>query len=191
MAHGASLIVPATEAGGGADLWGEDRLPDGGIVRLNTVARLHLSDLQRRVVPATHRQRRYDLESFVAHVGGEVAIRAVKHKHVQAWVDAQDCSPATLKVRFLSVRMMFRFAQERRWVQRSPCEDIILPRVPRRQRRALNLDQLRALGAVLPDDRDRRARNRRDHGNDADDGRARHGLLPNGCGHRDHLHRAR
>ena len=124
-------------------------------MRVRTVARLHLSDLKRRVAPATLRQRRYDLESFISFTGGDVAARAVKQKHVQAWVDDQTCAASTLKLRFLSVRMMFKYAQEHRWINRLPTDGITLPRVPRRQRRALSLDQLRALGAVLPDERAR------------------------------------
>lgn len=147
--HDANLNVPDAAVDAASAIEGDwSNMP-----RLHTVARLHLSDLSHRVTRATLRQRRYDLEAFVAHIGGDVRVRAIKKKHIESWVRTQTCAPATLRLRFLSVRMLFKFAFERGWVKTAPTMGIVLPRVPRRLSRALSLADLQSLGRVLPDER--------------------------------------
>lgn len=145
-AHGASLIVPVVEAEQGG-------LDGGGTMRLNTAARVHLDHLRHRVTPETRRQRRYDLESFVAHVGGDVALRAVKRTHIEAWLAEQECATSTLRLRFLAVRMLFDEAEEEGWIHGRPYVGIRLPRMPRKQPRDLTREELLALGRSLPDAR--------------------------------------
>ena len=124
-------------------------------MRLNTVAGLHLSDLKRRVNHKTVQQRRYILEAFIAHLGGDMAVKAVGRKHVEDWAFSQEVAPGTLRMRFNVIRGLFRFAQDRRWISHLPTDGIILPRVPRRQPRALTYQDLMALDRVLPDARSR------------------------------------
>lgn len=148
VAHDADLTIPPVPDSPGD-------VEAGKIMRLNAVARLYLSAITGQVTPNTRRQRRYHLEGFLAHMGGDTAVRAVKRRHIETWLATQEVSPGTLKTRFLTVRSMFDLAVERRWVRTSPCHGIVLPRQPRRQPRAFSLVELRALREALPDERAR------------------------------------
>lgn len=120
-------------------------------MRLRTVAQRHLADIRHRLAPATVRERRYSLEHFVAHIGGDMEIRAVKKGHIEDWLHSMNVSPGTLRNRFLAVRMMFAYAVEEGWTRSKPTLGITLPRQPRRQPRALTFDDLLAIDSVLPD----------------------------------------
>lgn len=154
QAHGASLMVPvvASEQHGAA-------LPEskkaGEIMRANTAARLYLSDARARLSKETVQKRRYHLESFLAHLGGDTEVRAAKRDHIEAWLYGMEVSPATLKLRLLTIRTFFDFCLVRGWAKVNPCQGIRLPRVPKRQPRALDREQLTALGRALPDERAR------------------------------------
>jgi integrase len=125
------------------------------LVNVNVAGRLYLSDLKTKVSRETAQKRRYHLESFLLHLGGDVLCRAVKRKHIEAWLATQEVAPATLKLRFLTIRQFFDFCQVRGWIKVLPYQGITLPRQPRRQPRALTLTELRKLAVVLPDERAR------------------------------------
>lgn len=146
IAHGASLMVPIIPSAG-AD--------KGGIVTLNTAARLHLSELKRTLHPDTVKRRRYILEAFLAHIGGATAAKAVKRRHVEDWLYSQEVAASTLRKHYNVLRAFFRFVFERGWAPASPTLGIVLPRIPRKQPRALTLEELRALALALPDERAR------------------------------------
>lgn len=126
-----------------------------GIMRANTAARLYLSDLKGKVGRETVSKRRYHLENFIATIGGETEVRAVKRTHIETWIGSQEVSPSTLKLRFLTIRGYFDFSQVRGWIKTVPYTGITLPRVPKKQPRALSKTELRALAQVLPDERAR------------------------------------
>ena len=145
QAHGASLMVPIVAgASEGA-----------GIMTAAGAARIYLNELRKRVTTETLTRRRYHLESFLAHVGGQVEVRAVKRKHIESWLWGMEVAPSTLKLRFLTIRGLFDYCQVRGWVKVLPYLGIVLPRPAKKQPRALTRDELIALSAVLPDERAR------------------------------------
>lgn len=124
-------------------------------VRANLAARLYLSDIKGRVSHETISKRRYHLESFLAHIGGDTEVRQIKKTHIQDWLGGQEVAPATLKLRLLTLRGYFDFCLGRGWIKTVPYAGIVLPRVPKKQPRALTKTELRALAQVLPDERAR------------------------------------
>lgn len=116
---------------------------------------MHLQHIRPLVTYDTHRLRRYDLERFVAHVGPDVAVKALKRSHILDWLAAQDVRASTLHLRFGTVRYFVRDCIRHGWMRHDPTLDIVLPRRPRKEPRALTLDELRALGTALPDARAR------------------------------------
>ena len=150
QAHGVSLMVPLVAAGAG------DEQGDGRIMRANTAARLWLSELRKTVKPVTVQKRRYHIESFLLTAGGDTEVRAFKRKHVEEWLHGMEVSPATLRSRFLTVRLWFGFCHTRGWIKGVlPTAGISLPRQPRKQPRALTRVELTRLGQALPDERAR------------------------------------
>ena len=144
-AHGASLMVPIVAgASEGA-----------GVMTAAGAARIYLNDLRKRVSATTVQKRRYDLESFLAGIGGQTEVRAVKRKHIEGWLFSMEVAPSTLKNRFLTIRGFFDFCQVRGWVRVVPYLGITLPRQTKKQPRALTRDELVKLATVLPDERAR------------------------------------
>lgn len=122
-------------------------------MRVTSAARYYLADL--KVGKDTARKRRYHLESFCLHLGGDTEVRAVKRQHIEAWLFNREVQPSTLKNMHLTIRTFFDYCVVKGWRKTVPYRDITLPRVARRQPRALNRDQLQALSDTLPDDRAR------------------------------------
>jgi site-specific recombinase XerD len=124
-------------------------------LRLNTAASMYLRYLTPHVTHETLSVRRYRLEAFVEYMGGNTAIKAIKTRHLQAWIDDMTCRPSTIKQRFFTIRQMFTYALHKRWVTALPTFEVKLPRETRRKPRALTYEQMTAIGNVLPDARAR------------------------------------
>lgn len=147
-AHGASLIIPTSPLAGAEQEVGK-------VPTLNTAARMYLNSIKPQVTRGTWVQRRYHLERFLHHAGGTTRVRAVKKKHIEAYLASMEVSVGTLKQRYLPVRGLFDFAVERRWIKYPPYQGIKLPRQPHRQPRSLTFPQIQQLAAVIPDNRGR------------------------------------
>jgi site-specific recombinase XerD len=100
--------------------------------------------------PRTLTQQTYVIESF-ARYNKDMAIKAVKAKHVAEWLAHMEVQASTVRARISVIRTFFKWAQERDLLRRDPTIGIRVPRQPRALPRSLSLDDLRQLGSALPD----------------------------------------
>lgn len=135
----------------------DDTPRDGGgaIMRIAFAVGLHLHHIKPIVVKTTFKQRRHDLESFVRHVGPNMAVKAIKPQHIQGWLAGMDVRASTLHQRCGTIRYFYRDAITHGWAKADPTSLIQLPRRPKKQPRSLTQEELRALGHALPDARAR------------------------------------
>jgi site-specific recombinase XerD len=121
-------------------------------MRTGYAVALYVKEMRAAYRPATIKNRRPLLERFARELG-DPAIRAIKPAHVQEWLAAQTCGPASLRVDLSHLRQFFRWAIEHGHLKVDPTYGIKTPRQPRRVPRSLSLAELRALGEALPDAR--------------------------------------
>lgn len=104
--------------------------------------------------PNTLRNRTYTVEMFQRHTNN-MALKAVKEKHVQEWIGSMEVGASTIRERVSSLRQFFRWAVDMRMVKHDPTLRIKVPRQPRSAPRSMTLDALTELGNTLPDHRAR------------------------------------
>lgn len=124
------------------------------IMRIGTAIAMYRRHMGNILRPRTLIEHRYILERFQRHTNN-MAIRAVKAKHVQDWLAEMDVQASTLRHRISVLRAFFRWAQRQELVKRDPMVFVDVPKQPRAAPRALDLDSLRALRTTLPDNRAR------------------------------------
>lgn len=127
----------------------------GEIMRLALAVTLHLQHIRPLLAIETVRERHRQLDKFVAHVGPDVAVRALRESHIVDWLSVQNVRASTLHQRFGTVRYFVYDCIRHGWMKSDPTIGIRLPRRPRLAPRALTLDELHAIGRVLPDERAR------------------------------------
>jgi site-specific recombinase XerD len=98
--------------------------------------------------------RTYTIESFARHTQN-MAMKAVKEKHIQAWIGDMEVAASTIRQRISDLRAFFRWAIDHGIVKHDPTLRAKAPRQPRSTPRSVPLKDLTELGKALPDDRAR------------------------------------
>lgn len=106
------------------------------------MARLYeLGPLFRALKPSTQDVRRRQMKRIVAKAG-DVAIRALQRKHIQADIDS--VSPGSASHRLDTWRQMFRAARRAGWREDDPTEKVELPRYEKTSREAWTMEDVAA-----------------------------------------------
>lgn len=127
-------------------------LHDGGIVRVGAAVNLYIRYMRPLYRADTIRGRRQTLERFARH-HPQLAIKAVKPRHVTDWLAEQHNGPASTRTLLSHLRCFFRWAVEHGHLKNSPTLLVRSPKQPRGIPRSLTLEELRAVGTALPDER--------------------------------------
>lgn len=104
--------------------------------------------------PRTLVQHGYIIEGFAAW-SGNMAVRAVRARHVAEWAASMEVAASTTRNRISVIRGFFRWCVRMCYTKHDPTIDVAVPRQPRLAPRSMTADDLRTLSAVLPDHRAR------------------------------------
>lgn len=126
---------------------GEDRRK-ANVRTVEGMARLYeLGPLFRALKRSTQDVRRRQMKRIVAKAG-DVAIRALHRKHIQADIDS--VSPGSASHRLDTWRQMFRAARRAGWREDDPTDKVELPRYEKTSREAWTIVDVAAFEAQWP-----------------------------------------
>lgn len=130
--------------------------PGGGgqIVLISSALIMYRRHHQHVLRPRTLKNRVYTVELFARYTSN-MALKAVKERHVHGWLASMEVSAATIRERLSSMRQFFRWGVDARLIRVDPTARIKTPRQPRGAPRSMVLEDLKRLGEVLPDSRAR------------------------------------
>lgn len=123
-------------------------------MRISVALTMYARQTRPLVRPATWRNRRQVLQDF-RRVTGDMELKAIKPKHINAYLAARDVSAATIRQRLSVLHTFFQWAVQANLAKVDPTVGIRAPRQPKAAPRALALPQLRDLGSALPSPRAR------------------------------------
>lgn len=130
----------------------EPSLPgaSGSIMRVGRAVRLYLAARRAELAGATRREHAYNLEHFYLWLGEDMALRAVRPKHLQQYLSAHpQWAPSTARVRLSTIRTFFSWCVDNRHLSHSPAALVKGPQQPRAAPRELTLEEaVKVMGAA-------------------------------------------
>lgn len=141
----------AESATAGAEEGGH-RSSRGKIMHVRRATKLYLQARAPEVRPLTLRQARYTLEDLSDHIG-DMALKAVKPKHLQGWLGTHKWAPSTALLRLSIVRGFFAWCYHNDLIATDPATKVKGPSRARAIPRELSVEQVAAIFAAAPDRR--------------------------------------
>lgn len=91
---------------------------------------------------------------FSAIVGPELALRQLRGRHIEKWLEAKgSLAPSTVRTQLSAIRQFCRYARGHRWLSADPLLGVKGPRQPRSVPRGLKAEQVERAFQSLPDER--------------------------------------
>jgi integrase len=125
--------------------------PVAGLVSFGDVAKLWQSSRLHRPTSAANVDSH--LRNHILPTFGDRALSSILPSEIDAWVASKSTvlAPATLRTVFSYLSGVFRLAIRDERLKKSPCVDVVLPKIPRKQIVPLTIDEVRALADAMPE----------------------------------------